>query len=279
MKIITWNINGIRACVRKGFADFLAHEKPDIICLQEIKIDEKAIAKEKIKYFDKKSVKSGVSGDNQWSDFDGYDEYWNSAQRPGYSGTATLIRVGTGHCPVLINSTNGLGIQEFDIEGRLQTLEFDKFYLLNIYFPNSNGELSRLGYKEKFNEAFLKYAKKLEKKKPVIATGDFNVAHQEIDLKNPKPNIGNAGFTDEEREWMDKFIKAGFVDVFRKKYPEKVQYSWWSYRFNARARNIGWRIDYFLASAKLMKYIDDIIIMDKVLGSDHAPIKLLITND
>ena len=197
--------------MRKGFMDFLASSKPDVVCLQEIKINEAARIKENF-------------------DFKGYDEYWNSAERPGYSGTAILVKSQKSIKSKVVDVMNGLGIEEFDCEGRLQTLEFDKFYLLNIYFPNANGELSRLDYKEKFNEAFLKYVKKLEKKKPVIATGDFNVAHQEIDLKNPKPNVGNAGFTDEEREWMDKFLASGLVDVFREKYPEKIQYSWWSYR-------------------------------------------------
>ena len=279
MKIISWNVNGIRACARKGFADFLAKYKPDIVCLQEIKIDDKSIDKEKIKNFNNESAKSLESGGNQWLDFNDYDEYWNPAKRPGYSGTAILVKSQKSLKSRVFkvqSIVDGFGIDEFDSEGRIQALEFQKFYLLNIYFPNSNHELSRLSYKERFNEAFLKYAKKLEKKKPVIACGDFNVAYQEIDLKNPKPNIGNAGFTIEEREWMDKFLKAGFVDVFRDKYPEKVQYSWWSYRFNARARNIGWRIDYFLASAKLVKYIDDIAILDSTIGSDHAPVELRI---
>ena len=311
MKIITWNVNGIRACLRKGFADFLVEYQPDIVCLQEIKISDKAILKEKF-------------------DFKNYKEYWNPAQRPGYSGTAVLIAKSSRQnnfynshsssrqlCPKnsskyldtlqnflnksdvnlnatcksyfvanpndklqitnelqIINCTNGFGIEEFDCEGRVQTLEFAQFYLVNLYFPNSNHELSRLEYKERFNAAFLKHIQKLEKKKPVIACGDFNVAHQEIDLKNPKSNIGNAGFTDEEREWMDKFMKAGFVDIFRKMYPEKIQYSWWSYRFNARARNIGWRIDYFLVSDKLVNSVDSISILDQVIGSDHAPVLL-----
>ena len=252
MKIISWNVNGIRAVAKKGFKDFLVSQKPDIICLQEVKISDSARLLAEF-------------------DFAGYTEYWNSAARPGYSGTAILVREGLKG---VAGVKNGLGIEEFDREGRVQAIETEKFFLLNVYFPNSNHELSRLGYKLEFDDALLAYAKKLEKRKPVIITGDFNVAHEEIDLARPKDNEGNAGFTSEERAWMSKFLKSGFVDTFREKNGRKVQYSWWSFRMNARARNIGWRIDYFCASAKLMKIVKKAYILDKIKGSDHAPIGL-----
>lgn len=258
MKIISWNVNGIRAVAKKGFKDFLLSEKPDILCLQEIKISDSARLLTEF-------------------DFAGYTEYWNSAERPGYSGTAVLVREGLGgnRGVKIINSVkNGLGSAKFDKEGRVQTLETEKFFLLNVYFPNSNHELSRLGYKLEFNESLLKHIKKLEKSKPVVITGDFNVAHEEIDLARPKENEGNAGFTSEERAWMTKFLKAGFVDTFREKNGQKVQYSWWSFRMNARARNIGWRIDYFCASAKLRRSLKKAYILDKITGSDHAPVGL-----
>lgn len=254
MKLISWNVNGVRAVIKKGFLDFLKKQKPDVLGLQEIKINDVARKKENF-------------------DFPKYEEFWNSADRPGYSGTAVLVeskkyRVGS--------YKNGIGIKKFDTEGRVQTIEFDKFYFVNAYFPNANHELSRLNYKLEFNREFLKYIKKLDKKKPVIACGDFNVAHNEIDLANPRPNIGNPGFTDEERKWADKFIKAGFLDTFREFYPKKVQYSWWSYRFRARERNIGWRIDYFFVSARIFKYVKKVFILDKQEGSDHCPVGIEI---
>jgi exodeoxyribonuclease-3 len=245
MKLISWNVNGIRAAIRNGFLNFLKKGNPDVLTLQEIKISDEARLKENF-------------------DFKDYEEFWNPAERPGYSGTAILLREGlkAEYLPPL----------NWDNEGRVQTLEFDKFYFINAYFPNANHELSRLNFKLKFDNVILKYLKKLEKKKPVIICGDFNVAHQEIDLKNPKQNIGNPGFTYEEREWMDKFIKAGFVDIFRKMHKNKIQYTWWSYKFNARQRNIGWRIDYFLVSDKIFKYVKKALILDKVMGSDHCPV-------
>lgn len=254
MRLISWNVNGIRAVIKKGFLDFLKKAKPDILALQEIKIGDLARAKEVF-------------------DFPGYAEYWNSAERPGYSGTAVLVQEGL---PAPIKTWSGIGEKEFDGEGRVQTLEFEKFYFVNAYFPNSNHELSRLKFKLKFNKAILKYLKKLEIKKPVIICGDFNVAHQEIDLKNPKPNEGNAGFTPEERKWMDGFIKNKFVDTFRQKHKRKIQYSWWSYKFNARPRNIGWRIDYFFVSAKLFKRVKDAYISNEIIGSDHCPVGINI---
>lgn len=254
MKIISWNVNGIRAVAKKGFKDFLLSEKPDILCLQEIKISDSARLLTEF-------------------DFSGYAEYWHSAERPGYSGTVILVREGLKG---IKGTKNGLGQVKFDKEGRVQTLENDKFFLLNVYFPNSNHELSRLDYKLEFNEALLKYIKKLEKAKPVVITGDFNVAHEEIDLARPKENEGSAGFTAAERAWMTKFLKTGFIDTFREKNGQKVQYSWWSFQTNARSRNVGWRIDYFCVSAKLRRSLKKAYILDKITGSDHAPIGLEI---
>jgi len=252
MKIISWNINGIRAVAKKGFKSFLESQKPDILCLQEVKI-------------------SNATKDETEFDFADYTEYWNCAVRPGYSGTAILVREGTKD---IIGVENGFRSAKFDNEGRVQTVELKEFYLLNIYFPNANRELTRLGYRLEFNNALFGYIKRLEKKKPVIVTGDFNVAHQEIDLARPKENIGNAGFTPEERAWLDKFLQSGFLDTYRVLNGRKVQYSWWSFRAAARERNIGWRIDYFCASAKLKRRLKKAYILDKIKGSDHAPVGL-----
>lgn len=248
MKLLSWNVNGIRAALRKGFLKFLLSENPDIIGLQEIKISSEARAREEINFFD-------------------YQEFWNSAIRPGYSGTATLVKDGL----------KVLAEIEFpgDDEGRVQILEFEKFYFANVYFPNANHELSRLGFKIDFNDRLLVFLKKLEKKKPLIITGDYNVAHEDIDLARPRDNVGNPGFTAEERDWMAKFLKAGFIDTFRYLNPQKVQYSWWSYKFNARMRNIGWRIDYFCMSDRIKDQLKDSFILDKITGSDHAPIGIL----
>lgn len=258
MKIVSWNVNGIRAVVKKGFADFIKKYQPDVLCLQEIKISDDARAKVEF-------------------DFPGYEEYWHSAQRPGYSGTAILVksekslRLSSGQVKVKSYLT-GFQNKAHDNEGRVQALELEKFYLVNIYFPNANHELSRLDFKLNFNEDILELVEKLEKKKPVLVCGDFNVAHQEIDLARPKDNVGSPGFTKEERSWMDEFIRSGFTDTFRHINKNKIQYSWWSYRFNARARNIGWRIDYFCASKRLLPHIKDAFILDKIPGSDHAPV-------
>ncbi len=249
MKILSWNVNGIRAAVRKGFIDFLKKEKPDIIGLQEIKISDAARAQETF-------------------DFAGYQEFWNSAERPGYSGTAFLVKDGL--------KVKYLSKLSWDKEGRIQVLDIGKYYLANIYFPNANHELSRLGFKIDFSDELLKYLKKLEKIKPVIVTGDYNVAHNEIDLARPKQNIGNPGFTDEERTWMKKFLAKGFKDTFRELHPQKIQYSWWSYRANARTNNIGWRIDYFCVSDSVLKKVDQAFILDQVKGSDHAPVGIEI---
>lgn len=252
MKLISWNVNGIRAVAKKGFSDFLLQEKPDILGLQEVKISEQARL-------------------DQEFHFPGYNIHWHSALRPGYSGTAVLVRNNlVGFCGV----KNGLGEEKFDTEGRVQTVELDNFFLLNIYFPNANSELSRLGYKLEFNEALLKHIKRLEKKKGVIVTGDFNVAHQPIDLARPKANEGQAGYTKEERSWMNKFLASGYIDTFRHLHGERVQYSWWSYRMDARSRNVGWRIDYFCVLAKLGRLVKKAYILDQVTGSDHAPIGL-----
>lgn len=249
MKILSWNVNGIRANIRKGFLDFLKNEKPDIIGLQEIKISDEARAQEDF-------------------DFSGYQEFFNSADRPGYSGTAFLVKddIKVKYLPKL----------SWDDEGRIQVLDIGKYYLANIYFPNSKDDLSRLGWKIEWNDKLLAYFKKLDVKKPLIVTGDYNVAHQEIDLARPKPNIGKAGFTDEERAWLEKFLTVGYVDTFRYLHPEKIQYSWWSFRAAARARNIGWRIDYFCISKRSIKNIKQAFILDKILGSDHAPIGIEI---
>ncbi|MBD3248243.1 exodeoxyribonuclease III [Candidatus Falkowbacteria bacterium] len=249
MKILSWNVNGIRAAIRKGFLDFLKKEDPDILALQEIKISDISRAEENF-------------------DFSGYREFWNSARRPGYSGTAILVKDGL----------KVLGEVKFpnDDEGRVQILEFKNFYFTNVYFPNANHELSRLEFKLKFNDRLLRFLKKLDKKKPLIICGDYNVAHEEIDLARPRENVGNPGFTNEERAWMDKFLQAGFVDVFRKMHPQKVQYSWWSFRAGARARNVGWRIDYFCTSANISNKIKSSFILDHQTGSDHAPVGIEI---
>lgn len=257
MKIISWNINGIRAAVKKGFTDFLTEKKPDILGLQEVKIGKSHREKENF-------------------DFKNYLENWYSAKRPGYSGTMTLVKEKSKAEKSFIKHTTGIGVEKFDDEGRTQTLEFEDFYFVNCYFPNTRDDLSRLDFKEEFNDAFLKYIKKLDKKKPVIAVGDYNVAHEPIDLARPKPNEGKAGYTDEERKWMSKFTKAGFVDTFRRFNPEKVQYSWWSYRAKARERNVGWRIDYVLVSERFVDKITKALIWDQVTGSDHCPIGIEI---
>jgi len=251
MKLISWNVNGIRACIRNGFTDFLTSYKPDIIGLQEIKIDD---ARRAVHDFDFKT----------------YEEVWHPAKKPGYSGTAILTKES------FISYTAGFGVAKFDDEGRCQTAEFDKFYFVNCYFPNAQPELARLDYKVGFNKELLKHVKKLEKKKPVIICGDFNVAREEIDLARPKENIGNPGFSDEERYWGREFLKVGLVDTFRSLQPDKKQYSWWSYRALAREHNVGWRIDYFLVSAKIMKYVKKAFILDQVKGSDHCPIGIEI---
>ena len=248
MKLISWNVNGIRACVNKGFTEFFKEINADIFCIQETKCQPEQIELE----------------------FDGYKSYWNSAEKKGYSGTAIFTKKEP------LNVSYGIGIEEHDKEGRVITLEFDNFYMVDVYTPNSKRELERLDYRQVWEDDFRKYLLKLNKIKPVIMCGDLNVAHEEIDLKNPKTNRKNAGFTDEEREKMTELLGAGFTDTYRCIYPEKVEYSWWSYMGRAREKNIGWRIDYFIVSNELSKKIKEAKIYTEIMGSDHCPVGLEI---
>lgn len=249
MKLISWNVNGIRACVQKGFEEYFHKEDADFFCIQETKMQEGQLE----------------------LDLPGYYQYWNYAVKKGYSGTAIF----TKREP--INVTYGLGIEEHDQEGRVITLEYDNYYVITVYVPNSKQELLRLDYRMTWEDAFLAYIKKLEETKPVIYCGDLNVAHKEIDLKNPKTNRKNAGFTDEEREKFTNVIDNGFIDTFRYFYPEQTDiYSWWSYRFSARQKNAGWRIDYFVVSGSLKEKLIDAKIHTDILGSDHCPVELNI---
>ena len=247
MKCISWNVNGIRACVKKGFLDFFKEADADIFCIQESKMQEGQLDLE----------------------LDGYEQYWNYAVKKGYSGTAVF----TKERPLSV--TYGMGIEEHDQEGRVITLEYEDFYFVTVYTPNSQSELARLDYRMTWEDDFLAYLKGLEEKKPVIFCGDLNVAHKEIDLKNPKTNRKNAGFTDEERGKFTDLLAAGFTDTFRYLYPDvEGIYSWWSYRFSARAKNAGWRIDYFCVSDCLKDKVEDAKILTDVMGSDHCPIEL-----
>ena len=249
MKLISWNVNGLRAAVNKGFMDFFKQEDSDIFALQETKMQEGQL--ELI--------------------LDGYYQYWNSAEKKGYSGTAIFTKKKP------INVTYGLGIEEHDKEGRIITLEFEEFYFVDCYTPNSKRELERLDYRMIWEDEVRKYLKKLDKIKPVIYCGDLNVAHKEIDLKNPKTNRKNAGFTDEERNKMTNLLEAGFTDTFRYLYPDKENcYSWWSYMGRAREKNVGWRIDYFIVSNSIQNKIKDSIIHSEIMGSDHCPVELQI---
>lgn len=248
MKLISWNVNGIRACLKKGFLDFFKEANADIFCLQETKCQQGQVELE----------------------IEGYTSYWNSAEKKGYSGTAVFTKKKP------LNVTYGIGKEEHDKEGRIITLEFENFYLVTNYTPNAKRELERLDYRMIWEDEIRKYLLNLNKTKPVIMCGDLNVAHEEIDLKNPKTNRGNAGFTDEEREKMTELLNAGFTDSFRYLYPEKQEYSWWSYMGHAREKNIGWRIDYFITSRDIKKNIKEATIYSEVLGSDHCPIGLEI---
>ncbi len=249
MKLISWNVNGIRACVNKHFMDFFIEVDADMFCLQETKLQENQI-------------------DLQ---LDGYYQYWNYAKKKGYSGTAIFTKVEP------LSVSYGIDMEEHDQEGRVITLEFEDFYLVTVYTPNSQNELKRLDYRMKWEDDFRAYLKKLDEIKPVIVCGDLNVAHKEIDLKNPKTNRKNAGFTDEEREKFTKLLGEGFIDTFRYFYPDKENiYSWWSYRFKAREKNAGWRIDYFCASEKIKDRLESATIHTEVLGSDHCPVELVI---
>ena len=249
LRFISWNVNGIRAVEKKGFNDLLTAFGADIIAIQETKAQPDQLS-------------------SDLRDIDGYTSYWHSAERKGYSGVATYTRLQPDQV------ITGIGEAEFDCEGRVLTLEFPAFYHVNIYFPNSGEGLKRLDYKIRFNQALTEFARRLGEKKSVILCGDFNVAHKPIDLKNPAANTKNAGFTPEERAWMDSFIEAGFVDTFRMFNQEPEQYTWWSYRFNARAKNIGWRIDYFCVDASSRHKVRDAAILPAVTGSDHCPVQL-----
>ncbi len=249
MKLISWNVNGLRACITKGFFDFFEQEDADIFCLGETKMQ---------------------PGQAQ-IETPGYRQYWNSAQKKGYSGTAVF----TKEEPLSVSY--GLGIECHDQEGRVITLEFPQFYLVNVYTPNSKDGLARLDYRMKWEDDFLVHLKALDAQKPVILCGDLNVAHQEIDLKNPKANRKNAGFTDEERGKMTQLLSSGFADTFRTLYPDATdRYSWWSYRFKAREKNAGWRIDYFIVSNRLLPQVEDALIYSDIYGSDHCPVGLLL---
>ncbi len=248
MKFISWNVNGLRACAGKGFADAFSALDADFFCLQETKMQEGQLD----------------------LTFEGYESYWNSAEKKGYSGTAIYTR----HHP--LNVTYGIGIDEHDHEGRVITLEMEQFFLVNVYTPNAQDGLRRLDYRMTWEDAFREYLQRLDAQKPVIVCGDMNVAHNEIDLKNPKTNRRNAGFTDEEREKFTTLLSSGFADTFRRLHPDKVTYSWWSYRFRAREKNAGWRIDYFVVSERLMEQVEGATIHTEIFGSDHCPVELTI---
>ena len=246
MKLISWNVNGLRACEGKGFRDIFRELDADFFCLQETKMQPGQL---------------DIA-------FEGYEAYWNSAEKKGYSGTAIFTR----HQPVSVSY--GIGIDEHDHEGRVITLEMSDFYLVTVYTPNAQDELRRLDYRMRWEDDFQAYLRELDKQKPVIVCGDMNVAHEEIDLKNPKTNRRNAGFTDEERAKFTQLLSTGFTDTFRWLYPEEVTYSWWSYRFQARQKNAGWRIDYFVVSDRLRPRIADAKIHTQIQGSDHCPVEL-----
>ena len=247
MKFISWNVNGIRACREKGFMDFFNEIDADFFCLQETKLQEGQIE----------------------LDLAGYEQYWNYAEKKGYSGTAIF----TKHKPISVSY--GIGVEEHDHEGRVITLEYENFYMITVYVPNSQDGLARLDYRMRWEDDFLAYIKKLEESKPVVYCGDLNVAHKEIDLKNPKTNRKNAGFTDEERGKFSTVLENGFIDTFRYFYPDMENiYSWWSYRFSARAKNAGWRIDYFIVSGALKDKLKDAKIHTDIFGSDHCPVEL-----
>ena len=250
MKFISWNVNGLRASVNKGFLDFVHNIDSDFFCVQETKLQEDQIE----------------------LDLPGYEQYWNSAKKKGYSGTAIF----TKHEPLSV--VYGIGAEDHDQEGRMITLEYDSFFLTNVYTPNSQRGLARLDYRMTWDDAFREFVSDLSNQKPVIICGDLNVAHKEIDLKNPSTNRKNAGFTDEERSKFSELLEAGFIDTYRHFYPDKTDaYTWWSYFSNARERNIGWRIDYFLVSEALEAKLVDALIHDQIRGSDHCPVELLIT--
>ena len=249
MKLVTWNVNGLRACLNKGFLDFFHSVDADVVCLQETKLQPHQIELE----------------------LPGYELYWNSAEKKGYSGTAVFTRIKP------LSVTCGIGIPEHDTEGRVITVEYEDFFLVCCYTPNAQNELARIDYRMKWEDDFRAYLMALDKKKPVVLCGDLNVAHEEIDLKNPKSNRGNAGFSDQERGKMTELLSSGFADSFRSLYPDKEgAYTWWSYRFNARNNNAGWRIDYFILSDRLLPRVEDQVIRSDVTGSDHCPVELIL---
>lgn len=253
MKIISFNVNGVRAIMKKGLAESIQRMQPDVLCLQETKANDLQVAE---------AVAS----------IEGYHLFSNSAERPGYSGTAILSK----QKPISVS--RGIGIDEHDTEGRVITCEFKEFFLVNAYIPNSGQELVRLDYREKWDTDFLDWMKKLEKQKPIVYCGDLNVAHRPIDLANPKSNYNkSAGYTQREIDGLERFFSQGFVDTFRKKYPETIKYSWWSARFNSRAKNVGWRIDYVLVSEVLWPRVQDAFILNEIEGSDHCPVGILLT--
>lgn len=252
MKLISWNVNGLRACIKKGLADFLKKEKAEVYCFQETKLSSQ------VSLFDNPLIDEG------------YISFSASAKKAGYSGVTTHTK------PTPVSFIEGIGQEQVDREGRVLTLEFNEFYLVNSYFPHTQRELKRLDYKLEFNSLFENFCNKLQRKKPLVICGDFNVAHKEIDLRNPRENTNNAGFTTEERKWFDKFLKEGYLDTFREFTKDGGHYTWWTYRNNARERNIGWRIDYFLVSRNLDRKVKSSKILKDVMGSDHCPIMLEI---
>lgn len=248
MRLISWNLNGIRAVAKKGLIEKIYSMNPDVIGFQETKAQND-------------QVRKALFG------IDGYEIFSNSAEKKGYSGTAILSKKKP------ISFQNGIGIEEFDNEGRVLTCEFEEFYFVTVYVPNSGGQLLRLDYRISWDKAFLQFLKNLERSKPVIVCGDFNVAHQPIDLKNPKANYNkSAGYMQQEIDGLDNYLNSGFIDTYREFHPDSIAYSWWSYRFNARAKNIGWRIDYFLSSNSIKNQIKDAFILDQMMGSDHCPV-------
>lgn len=249
MKLVSWNVNGLRAIVKKNFEEIFADLEADVFCLQETKLSEGQI-----------DLK-----------FDGYDSFWNYAEKKGYSGTAVYSR------HKALSHARGIGDSRHDAEGRVVTMEYPGFYLVNVYVPNSQNELARLDYRMEWEDAFLAYVKALDKEKPVVICGDLNVAHNEIDLKNPKSNRRNPGFTDEERGAFGRLLEAGFIDTYRHLHPDTQKFSWWSYRYNARAKGIGWRIDYFLISKRLADRLEHAEILDEITGSDHCPVTITLT--
>tara|TARA_R110002049_G_scaffold50370_3_gene143080 strand:+ start:121355 stop:122149 length:795 start_codon:yes stop_codon:yes gene_type:complete len=251
MKLISWNVNGIRASLRNGFRDFVESDQPDILCLQETKAEPDQV-------------------DTDWADDLGYHRVWNCAQKRGYSGTSIWSKIAPKRCVL------GIGIEEHDGEGRVITATFDDFHLVNVYTPNAQRGLARIDYRMKWDVAFLAYLQKLNRRKPVIFCGDLNCAHQEIDLANPKANRRNAGFSDQERAGLENVISAGFVDAFRKFEPGPDHYTWWTYRNDARKRNIGWRIDYFFVANKFLSRVSGASIRNEIFGSDHCPVELTL---